>query len=448
MASVSQLVTYAIECFANIHRPPPRTEDLLYSSPTPVFWPLKPAGRYGRVTPNIIATVCQHLLEDRCYRDCECLARACRGLGIDTEWTEMVIRINEPLLDSVTLPSIKTAYQGRPESILKRHDDLFRRSERLRQITDRCKQARYASFDGLVRFNIRGTVNKPSQPLFPNVVGVAVKSTVFTMVRDNRRLPEGKRLPCDQVDLLVGIVATAFAAPHVLCITPPPFRVMPEETVESREEDTALAEVAVFMRRLMVNANADIIIYHDLKAGSFCSFPAHCRTVIELGRSPTLDSCTRVKSRSRRISQAAKDNVAFGQRVNHYKYWTLTFEIILRAIEGLKGKNIVTFRYTDRIFPDKSIPSEREYSRDFVDRMVLCRFSPTDKSKTKKKIHLFVNQNAAETEELYQRQIRECIKEEGREEEYKTLLAKVRKVVHIDNTGALSPCPCCFRSKE
>lgn len=80
--------------------------------------------------------------------------------------------------------------------------------------------------------------------------------------------------------------------------------------------------------------------------------------------------------------------------------------------------------------------------------MVLCRFSPTDKSKTKKKIHLFANQNAAETEELYQRQIRECIKEEGREEEYKTLLAKVRKVVAIDNSGAMSPCPCCFKSGE
>jgi hypothetical protein len=449
MASVSQLVTYAIECFANIHRPPPSAEDLLYSSPTPVFWPLKPAGRYGRVTPDIIGAVCQHLLDDCCYRDCDRLALACRGLGLDPEWTdELIIRINEPLLDSLTLPSIKTAYQGRPESMLKRHDDLFRRSGRLREITDKCKRAGYASFDGLVRFNIRGTVHKPSQPLFPNVVGVAVKASVFTMVRDNQRLPQDKKLPCDQVNLLIVIVATAFPVPHVLCITPPPFPVMLEETHESKEEDEALGEVANFIRRLMVNANANIIIYHDLKAGSYCPFPAHCRTVIELGRSPILDPCTRIKSRSRRISQAAKDSFAFGQRVNHYTYWTLTFEIILRSIERLKGKNIVTFRYTDRIFPDKSIPSERKFSRDFVDRMVLCRFSPRDDSKTEKGLSFYTNLNAAETEELYQRQIRECIKEEGREEEYKTLLAKVRKVVAIDNSGAMSPCPCCFKSGE
>ena len=440
---MSLLVIYVVESLANIHR----AEDLLYSSPTPVFWPLKPAGQYGRVTPNIIATVCQHLLEDRCYRDCECLARACRGLGIDTEWTEMVIRINESLLDSVTLPSIKTAYQGRPESILKQHDDIFRRSGRLRQITDRCRQARYASFDGLVRFNIRGTVNKSSQPLFPNVVGIAVKSNVFKMVRDNLRLHKDKQLPGDQVNLLVGIVATAFPAPHILCISPPPFPVC-KESDTSKEEDPARGGVGRFIRRLMVESKSVIIIYHDLKAGDFCPFPSHCGTVIELGRSPALDSCTRIRSRSRRISQVAKDKAAFDQRNAHYTDWQWTFLVLLFAIEKLEGDNYVTFRYTDRIFPAKSDGAKEDFSRDFVDRMVLCRFSPTDESKTKKRIRLFANQNAAETEALYQKQIRECIKEEGREEEYKTLLAKARKVVDIDNSGTLSPCPCCFKSGE
>jgi hypothetical protein len=101
MASVSQLLIYVVESLADILRSPPSAEDLLYSSPTPVFWPLKPAGRYGRVTPDIIGTVCQHLLDDCCYRDCDWLALACRGLGLDPEWTdELVIRINEPLLDS------------------------------------------------------------------------------------------------------------------------------------------------------------------------------------------------------------------------------------------------------------------------------------------------------------------------------------------------------------
>jgi hypothetical protein len=445
---VSQLLIHVVESLADILRSPPSAEDLLYSSPTPVFWPLKPAGRYGRVTPNIISTVGQHLLDDCCYRDCECLARACRGLGIDTEWTEMVIRINEPLLDSVTLPSIKTAYQGRPESILKQHDDIFRRSGRLRQITDRCKQARYASFDGLVRFNIRGTVNKPSQPLFPNVMGLAVKSSVFKMVRDNHRLHKDKRLPRDQVDLLIGIIGTAFPAPHILCISPPAFPVCPEGSNTSKEKDKELGEVGKFIRRLMADSNPVIIIYHNLKAGSFCPIPPHCRTVIELGRSPTLDPCTRVKSRTRRISQVAKDNAAFDQRVAHYRDWQWTFAVLLFAIERLQGDKSITFRYTDRIFPAKSDGAKEDFSRDFVDRMVLCRFSPTEQSKTKKKIHLFVNQNAAETEALYQKQLRECIEEEGREEEYRTLLAKARKVVDIDNSGALSPCPCCFKSGE
>jgi hypothetical protein len=449
MARVSQFVIYVPESSADIHRLSPSAEDLLYSSPKPVFWPLKPAGRYGRVTPDIIAMVYQHLLDDDRCRDCDCLARACRGLGLNDEWSDyLVIRINEPLLDSVTLPSIKTAYQGRPESILKQQDDLFRRSERLRRITYRCKCAGYASFDGLVRFNIRGTVNRPNQPLFPHVTGVAVKSNVFKMVRDNRRLPLTKQLPSDQVNLLIGIVATAFPNPHVLCISPPPFQVFADKGLMTKEDNDELGQVAMFTRRLMVDANPDTIIFHDLKAGDFCPLPPHCSTVIELGRSPTLDPSTRPKSRSRRMSQAAKDMAVFQERVDHYRAWQLTFEGVLLGIERLQGKNTVTFRYTDRIFPAKSDAPKEDFSRDFVNRMVLCRFVPTDESKTKTKLAFFMKKNAADTEAIYQAQIREFIRKEGRTEEYNALLAKARKVVRIDNSGVWSPCPGCFKSGE
>ena len=121
-----------------MYRESPSAEDLLYSSPAPAFWPLKSAGLYVRVTPDIIGTVCRHLLENPCCRALEYLGRACQGLGFDDTWVDgRVIRINEPLLDSVTLPSIKTAYRGRTETILQQHDDIFRTSSRLRHITDR-----------------------------------------------------------------------------------------------------------------------------------------------------------------------------------------------------------------------------------------------------------------------------------------------------------------------
>lgn len=432
-----------------MHRESPSAEDLLYSSPAPAFWPLKPAGLYGRVTPDIIGTVCRHLLENPCCRALEYLGRACQILGFDDTWVDgRVIRINEPLLDSVTLPSIKTAYRGRTETILQQHDDIFRTSSRLRHITDKCNNAVYASINGLVRFDIRGTVNKPSQPLFPNVLGIAVKSSVFQLVRDNRRLPKKKQLTKNQVNLIIGIVATAFPKPHLLCISPPPFQIWHDHCDLTEQEDDELDAVTKFIRRLVTESNPTTIVFHDLKAGDFCPFPAHCNTIIELGRSPALDSCTRIKSRSRRVSQDDKDKAAFKRRLDHYSFWQYTFEVILVSIERMQADHTVTFRYTDRIFPDKTIPSVHEPPRDFVDRMVLCRFSPSDQSRTKESLAFYMNTNAAETEALYQAQIREFIRKEDREEEYKRLLAQARKVVRIDNPGVWSACPCCFKSGE